>query len=148
MSKSPLLQNSLEPLTQSLAGPRDISLNVFEQGLKFAVLGLRIEEVSILRLEIVDLLATRDCTCKRFSLRCHAHNGEIPPAWRQTFKQLPHGHFFVIRFNEVRGAIFHFNERIGSPCMYEISENSEDRNRATDPSGVVATVILPTFSAR
>ena len=108
---------SPEPLTQSLAGPRDISPNVFEQGPKFAVLGLRIEEVSILRLEISDLLATQDCAYQRSSLRYHVHKREILPAWCQTFEQLPHGNYFIMRFSEVCGAIFHFDDRIGSSCM-------------------------------
>ena len=71
--KTTVIAESPEPLTQSFAGPRDISLNVFEQGLKFAVLGLRIDEVSILRLEISDLLATQDCAYQRSSLRYHTH---------------------------------------------------------------------------
>ena len=108
---------SPEKPTQSLAGPRDLSFNVFEQGLELAVLRLRIEEVSILRLEIGDFLTTQGCAYQRFSFRCHTPNGEIVLAWCQTFKHLPHGHYFVMRFSEVRGAIFHFNERIGSACM-------------------------------
>lgn len=71
--KTTVIAESPEPLTQSFAGPRDISLNVFEQGLKFAVLGLRIDEVSILRLEISDLLATQDCAYQRSSFRYHTH---------------------------------------------------------------------------
>jgi hypothetical protein len=106
-----------ESLTQSFAGPRDVPLDVFEKGLEFAVSALRTKEVSILGLEISDLLAIQDCACKGLSFRSHAHLRRVL-TWRQAFKQLPHGHFHIMRFDKVRGAIFHFNEGIGSPCMH------------------------------
>jgi hypothetical protein len=89
--------------------------NVHQKSPKFTVLGVGIEEVSILRLEIVDLLAIRAVPAMGSYL-----DGiwmTSLPTWCQTFKQLPHSNLLFMGFSEVHGATFHFNEKIGMPCM-------------------------------
>jgi len=102
-----------------------------------------------LGLEISDPLVIQGCTRKWLSLRRDGRttgnstdlvsNVRAAPAW-----SFP-------RYAVQRSTWYHLSpqrENRHALDRFRTSENLEDRNRGTDPSGVVATVILPTFSAR